>query len=73
MRFGSPYRGRNFAIVIDEAHSSQGGKTAAAVNESLGDPEDTINDALEQRMQARQMLSNASYFASLLLPPKLKP
>lgn len=65
---GSLHRGRNFAIVIDEAHSSQGGKTAAAVNESLGDPEDTINDALEQRMQARQMLSNASYFAFTATP-----
>lgn len=65
---GSLHRGRQFAIVIDEAHSSQGGKTAAAVNESLGDPEDTINDVLEKRMQARQMLSNASYFAFTATP-----
>ena len=51
---GSEHRGRRFAIVIDEAHSSQGGKTSAAISESLGgigsDPEDTVNDALEQRI-----------------------
>ncbi len=28
--------GRTFAIVIDEAHSSQGGKTSAAMSEALG-------------------------------------
>jgi type I restriction enzyme, R subunit len=59
---------RNFAIVIDEAHSSQGGKTSAAMSEALSDPEDTINDAIEQRMQARKMLTNASYFAFTATP-----
>ncbi|NER33229.1 MAG: type I restriction endonuclease subunit R [Oscillatoria sp. SIO1A7] len=29
-------QGQNFAIIIDEAHSSQGGKTAASMNEVLG-------------------------------------
>jgi type I restriction enzyme, R subunit len=29
---GSEHRGRRFAIVIDEAHSSQGGKTSAAMS-----------------------------------------
>ena len=29
--------GKSFAIVIDEAHSSQGGKTSAAMSEALGD------------------------------------
>jgi type I restriction enzyme R subunit len=62
------HRGRSFAIIIDEAHSSQGGKTAAAMSEALSDPEDTINDALERRMQARKMLTNASYFAFTATP-----
>jgi type I restriction enzyme R subunit len=62
------HRGRSFAIIIDEAHSSQGGKTAAAMSEALSDPEDTINDALEKRMQARKMLTNASYFAFTATP-----
>jgi type I restriction enzyme R subunit len=70
--------GKTFAIVIDEAHSSQGGKTSAAMSQALGgapegedtgtDPEDTINEALERRMAARKMLTNASYFAFTATP-----
>jgi type I restriction enzyme R subunit len=74
--------GKTFAIVIDEAHSSQGGKTSAAMSQALGgagqqgaededtgpDPEDTINAALEKRMAARKMLTNASYFAFTATP-----
>ena len=70
--------GKTFAIVIDEAHSSQGGKTSAAMSKALGDaqdsddvetdPEDTVNAALEQRMAARKMLTNASYFAFTATP-----
>lgn len=69
---------KRFAIVIDEAHSSQGGKTSAAMSEALGgahagddeekDPEDAINEALERRMAARKMLTNASYFAFTATP-----
>ncbi len=64
--------GKTFAIVIDEAHSSQGGRTSAAMSQALGDdgpdPEDTVNDALEKRMAARKMLANASYFAFTATP-----
>jgi type I restriction enzyme, R subunit len=70
--------GKTFAIIIDEAHSSQGGKTSAAMSQALGehvevgdegaDPEDTVNDALERRMGARKMLKNASYFAFTATP-----
>src|SRR5579862_9633563 len=59
--------GKTFAIVIDEAHSSQGGKTSAAMSQALStptddgddgaDPEDTVNEALEKRMAARKMLT----------------
>jgi type I restriction enzyme, R subunit len=71
---GSDHRGRSFAIIIDEAHSSQGGKTSAAMSSALTDaeaeedPEDKINEAIEARMQARKMLSNASYFAFTATP-----
>ena len=65
---GDQHRGRSFAIIIDEAHSSQGGKTAAAMSEALADPEDEINDALQQRMDARKMLERASYFAFTATP-----
>ena len=61
-------KGKTFAIIIDEAHSSQGGKTSSAMSAALADPEDTVNDALEKRMQARKMLSNASYFAFTATP-----
>jgi type I restriction enzyme, R subunit len=70
--------GKTFAIIIDEAHSSQGGKTSAAMSEVLSasaededagpDPEDTVNEALAKRMEARKMLSNASYFAFTATP-----
>ena len=69
---------RTFAIVIDEAHSSQGGKTSAAMSQALAgnttsdndapDPEDTVNEALEKRMAARKMLTNASYYAFTATP-----
>lgn len=61
-------KGKTFAIIIDEAHSSQGGKTSAAMSEALSDPEDKVNDALEKRMAARKMLTNASYFAFTATP-----
>ena len=71
---GDDHRDRRFAILIDEAHSSQGGKTATAMNEALSgsgeeaDPEDTINTALEERMERRKLLGNASYFAFTATP-----
>lgn len=65
---GDQHRGRSFAIIIDEAHSSQGGKTSAALSEALTDPEDEINDALQQRMDARKLLTNSSYFAFTATP-----
>jgi len=62
--------GKNFAIVIDEAHSSQGGKTASAMSKALGeaDPEDEINDAIEKRIKSRKLLTTASYFAFTATP-----
>ncbi len=60
--------GRKFAIIIDEAHSSQGGKASAAMSAALSDPEDTVNEELERRMKSRKMLTNASYFAFTATP-----
>ncbi|MDD2324472.1 MAG: type I restriction endonuclease [Alphaproteobacteria bacterium] len=68
--------GKTFAIVIDEAHSSQGGKTSTAMSRALSnptteeevDPEDTVNEALEKRIAGRRMLTNASYFAFTATP-----
>ena len=47
---GSEHRGRKFALLIDEAHSSQGGSTSGAMNEALADPEDTVNDVGSSRV-----------------------
>src|SRR5207253_7415481 len=49
---GKEPAGRRFAIIVDEAHSGQGGKASAAISEALADPEDTVNDVLEKRMAA---------------------
>ncbi|MBX3359823.1 MAG: type I restriction endonuclease subunit R [Phycisphaeraceae bacterium] len=70
---GSDHRGRSFAIVIDEAHSSQGGRTAAKMNIALSaegeeQEEETVEDAINRIMAARKMLGNASYFAYTATP-----
>ena len=70
---GDEHRGRRFAIIIDEAHSSQGGKMSAAVSIALGeagvdDDEDTTEDKINRLMESRQMLPNASYFAFTATP-----
>ena len=63
---------RKFAIVIDEAHSSQGGRTSADMNAALGDQpdeeEDTFEDQINRIIEGRKMLANASYFAFTATP-----
>jgi type I restriction enzyme, R subunit len=70
---GSQHKDRRFAIIIDEAHSSQGGKAAAALNAALtgaedGDEEETVEDKINAIMAQRKMLPNASYFAFTATP-----
>jgi len=69
---GNSHRGRSFAMIIDEAHSSQGGRTAAALNIVLSDKEveedETVEDRIIRIMEARKMLPNASYFAFTATP-----
>jgi type I restriction enzyme R subunit len=70
---GTEHRGRNFAIVIDEAHSSQGGRTSAAVSVALSEAgaeedDETIEDKINRIMEAKKMLPNASYFAFTATP-----
>jgi type I restriction enzyme R subunit len=70
---GSEHRGRNFAIIIDEAHSSQGGRTSAALSMALGaagteDDEETFEDKINRLMEAKKLLPNASYFAFTATP-----
>jgi len=60
-------RTRTFAIIIDEAHSSQGGRTATEMNMVLAGDTDE-QDIINELMQSRKMLANASYFAFTATP-----
>jgi len=64
---------KRFAVVIDEAHSSQGGIAAGNMNQAIGmvqneeEQEDT-QDKILKAMQARKMKGNASYLAFTATP-----
>ena len=70
---GNGQRGRRFAIVIDEAHSSQGGRTSAAMAQALSEAgaegeDETFEDRINRLMESRRLLPNASYFAFTATP-----
>jgi type I restriction enzyme, R subunit len=68
---GAQHRDRRFAIIIDEAHSGQGGKAAAALNAALKgseEDEEDVEDKINAIMEQRKMLPNASYFAFTATP-----
>lgn len=75
---------RTYAVIIDEAHSSQGGEASKKMKEVLAtqsleeaeqeentdDPtaEDAVNDAVEKSAQARGKQDNISFFAFTATP-----
>ena len=65
---------KRFAVVIDEAHSSQGSRISAAINRVLGgdeaqlEDEDDAEEAINLLMRSRLMAPNASYFAFTATP-----
>jgi type I restriction enzyme R subunit len=70
---GSEHRTSHFAIIIDEAHSSQGGRTSAAISMALSEAgaeedEETIEDTINRLMESHKLLPNASYFAFTATP-----
>ena len=71
---GNEQRGRRFAIIIDEAHSSQGGRTSGAMTQALAETgqadeeEETFEDQINHLMESRKLLPNASYFAFTATP-----
>ena len=70
---GNEQRERCFALIIDEAHSSQGGKAGAAVSRTLAEAgraeeEETFEDQINRLMESRKLLPNASYFAFTATP-----
>ena len=66
------YRDKNFAILIDEAHSSQNGSLSAKMNMVLSgnvyDDEEDLEDKLNTIIEGRKMVKNASYFAFTATP-----
>ena len=70
---GDQHRGNTFAIIIDEAHSSQGGQATAKMSEALAkggarDEDESPEDAINRIMASRKMLPNASYYAFTATP-----
>jgi type I restriction enzyme R subunit len=70
---GNEQRVRKFAIIIDEAHSSQGGRNAAAVAMALStagieEDDETTEDIINRIMESRKLLPNASYYAFTATP-----
>ena len=70
---GNEHRGRTFAMIIDEAHSSQGGKTSSAVSAVLGESDEegedeAYDERLRRLMESRKLLPNASYYAFTATP-----
>jgi type I restriction enzyme R subunit len=70
---GGEHRGKKFAIIIDEAHSSQGGRTSAAVSMALGmagteEDDESTEDIIIRLMESKKLLPNASYFAFTATP-----
>jgi type I restriction enzyme R subunit len=70
---GNEHRRNRFGIIIDEAHSSQSGRTAAKMNIALSEggeeeDEESTEDAINRIIEARKMLPNASYFAFTATP-----
>lgn len=64
---------KQFAVIIDEAHSSQSGTSADKLNEAIGNRGDETDsedyqDMMLQAMHARKMTQNASYFAFTATP-----
>lgn len=66
------HKGKNFAIIIDEAHSSQNGSLAAKMNIVISgityDDDDSFEDKLNTLIEGKKMAPNASYFAFTATP-----
>jgi type I restriction enzyme R subunit len=70
---GAGHRDNSFAILIDEAHSSQGGRTAAQMSMALSgreddDEEEDFEDKVNRIIESKRLLPNASYFAFTATP-----
>ena len=77
------YPDRNYAVIIDEAHSSQSGNMAREMRKAMSleeaeafdkkaeseiDEEDRLNEAIEKEMERTGIKKNVSYFAFTATP-----
>lgn len=70
---GNEHKCSSFALIIDEAHSSQSGSLSAKMNivlsgEYAADADMSMEDMVNQLVETRKMLNNASYFAFTATP-----
>lgn len=69
---GSQLKDKHFAIIIDEAHSSQNGSMSAKMNIGVSgnaaDDDEDIEDKIAKIVAGRKMASNANYYAFTATP-----
>lgn len=69
---GSQLKDRKFAIIIDEAHSSQNGSMSAKMNIGVSgnasDDDEDIEDKIAKIVKGRKMATNANYYAFTATP-----
>lgn len=69
---GGQLKHKRFAIIIDEAHSSQNGSMSAKMNIGVSGNaaanEDDLEDKINRIVESRKMASNANYYAFTATP-----
>lgn len=68
---GGSLSNKKFAIIIDEAHSSQNGSLSAKMNAALSGVvanEEELEDKLNSIIESRRMVKNANYYAFTATP-----
>ena len=69
---GTQLKDSRFAIIIDEAHSSQNGSMSAKMNIGVSgnatDDDEDIEDKIDKIVAGRKMASNANYYAFTATP-----
>ena len=69
---GGQLKDRKFAIIIDEAHSSQNGSMSAKMNIGVSgnasDDDEDIEDKIAKIVKGRKMAANANYYAFTATP-----
>ena len=69
---GTTLANRRFAIIIDEAHSSQNGSLSAKMNMAISgvdaENEEDFEDILNKTIEGRKMVKNANYYAFTATP-----